>query len=327
MSGFDVVVSNGLAADVGVPRPTPIPSLLLLHDLEGTSLGAATRVGIGTRARLRRAGWERRAVLEYDGVVTSSAALAEAVRLDYGAPDVRVVPGAVDPEEFASRVCVEDTGPELVFVGPLDRWENREAVHWFTQQVWPQIRAQTPGARCTIVGPRPPRRIQELCFAGNNIEIAGAVPDIRPFLDRARAAILPHRAGHAPRLWAFEAMAMGRPVVATREGASGLGVGADAGVFVAQEAKEFAAQASLLLQSPERAAVVGEAARTQVGGRTWDCAVGSFLELVESSVRAGARERTGLALRGGRAGRAARPREEVGIGPGIVTSSKKLKPK
>jgi glycosyltransferase involved in cell wall biosynthesis len=79
--------------------------------------------------------------------------------------------------------------------------------------------AALPAARLTIVGDGPERhrlarRIARARLA-DRVTLAGFAPDIRPFLDRCRLFVLPSRfEGYGAVI--VEALAAGRPVVATR---------------------------------------------------------------------------------------------------------------
>ena len=54
--------------------------------------------------------------------------------------------------------------------------------------------------------------------------VTGSVDDIRPYVAEGHVSVIPLRVGSGTRIKAFEAMAMGRPVVATRVGIEGLDV-------------------------------------------------------------------------------------------------------
>jgi glycosyltransferase involved in cell wall biosynthesis len=67
------------------------------------------------------------------------------------------------------------------------------------------------------------------------------VPTVVPWLERARAAVVPLRIGSGTRLKALEAMAAGRPVVGTSVGLEGLGIEAGTHAVVTDDPSSFAA--------------------------------------------------------------------------------------
>lgn len=109
----------------------------------------------------------------------------------------------------------------LVFTGAMDYWANVDAVSWFAQQVFPAIRAQASDARFYIVGARPTPEAQRLA-ALPGVTVTGAVPDIRPYLAHARAAVAPLRIARGVQNKVLEAMAMARPVLASSHAMDGI---------------------------------------------------------------------------------------------------------
>ena len=52
--------------------------------------------------------------------------------------------------------------------------------------------------------------------ASDDVIVTGLVDDVRPYIERAAVVIVPLRIGGGTRLKIVEAMAMGKPIVATR---------------------------------------------------------------------------------------------------------------
>ena len=105
--------------------------------------------------------------------------------------------------------------PALVFTGAMDYWPNVDAVGWFAEQAWPVIRRQVPNARFFIVGMRPTPEVSKLAEQPG-ITVTGAVPDVRPYLAHAHAAILPLRIARGIQNKVLEAMARSACIVSTR---------------------------------------------------------------------------------------------------------------
>lgn len=136
----------------------------------------------------------------------------------------------------------------LVFTGAMDYWANIDAVSWFAKEVFPRVRAAVESAEFAIVGARPSREVQELSsFPG--ILVTGAVRDIRPYLAHARAAVAPLRIARGVQNKILEAMAMARPVVATRVAVEGIDIAGEDGLEIADNSNEFAEKTIRLLKS------------------------------------------------------------------------------
>lgn len=115
----------------------------------------------------------------------------------------------------------DQAGPQLVFTGAMDYGANADAMAWFVDAVLPRIRETLPEARLSIVGTRPTSRVRALA-ASPGVHVTGAVPDVRPYLAHADAAIAPMRIARGIQNKVLEALAMGRPTVMTEQAAAGL---------------------------------------------------------------------------------------------------------
>jgi glycosyltransferase involved in cell wall biosynthesis len=94
--------------------------------------------------------------------------------------------------------------------------------------------------------------------------IVGAVPDIRAYIGRAAVVVAPLRIGGGTRLKILEAMAMGRPVVATRIGAEGIDAMPERDLLIADDPSELARATVRVLSDTRLACTVGMAGRALV---------------------------------------------------------------
>ncbi|UEM02739.1 TIGR03087 family PEP-CTERM/XrtA system glycosyltransferase [Skermanella rosea] len=151
-------------------------------------------------------------------------------------------------------------GPVLVFTGMMDYRANVDAVSWFAAEVLPAIRARRPEARFAIVGAKPDPAVRRL--AGQpGVIVTGRVPDVRPYLAHSAVAVAPLRIARGIQNKVLEAMAMGRPVIATPQAHEGIDAGRDAHLLVADDAAGLAAQACRLLGDRAEAEALGARGR------------------------------------------------------------------
>lgn len=136
----------------------------------------------------------------------------------------------------------------LVFTGAMDYWANVDAVTWFAEQVFPKIIKQIPEAVFYIVGARPTDQVRKLSD-NQRIFVTGSVKDIRPFLAHASLAVAPMRIARGIQNKVLEAMAMAKPVVATRAAMEGIPVFEE--LPVCDEADQFASACVRLLLSED----------------------------------------------------------------------------
>jgi len=150
----------------------------------------------------------------------------------------------------------------IVFTGAMDYWPNIDAVRWFASDVMPLLRAQQPAVRFHIVGMNPAPEVQALART-EGIVVTGRVPDVRPYLQHARAVVAPMRVARGIQNKVLDAMAMGRPVVVSAAAAKSLSGRVGVDFVVADNAADFAA-AVLDLLPAEPGDAMGRAARALV---------------------------------------------------------------
>jgi glycosyltransferase involved in cell wall biosynthesis len=201
----------------------------------------------------------------FDAVIAISEPDRESFEEDYGWRHVRAIETSVDLDYFrtAGRPEVPD---RVVFVGSMDWLPNQDGVKYFVERVWPLVRRRRHGATFRVVGRNPPPEIRRLSGV-DGVEVAGTVPDVRPYLDEAAVMAVPLLVGGGTRLKIFEAMAMGKAVVSTTVGAEGLSVIPGEHLLIADDPSGFADAVVSTLESPEHRAALGDAARRLVNER------------------------------------------------------------
>lgn len=167
---------------------------------------------------------------------------------------VGFVENGVDTDYFSADCdYLNPYAPEervLVFTGAMDYRANVDAVNWFAQQVFPAIRAQASDAKFYIVGARPVPEVQRLA-ALPGVVVTGAVADIRPYLAHARAAVAPLRIARGVQNKVLEAMAMGRPVLASPQAMDGIRICPGLETLVSENPSVMTQQALALLAGGE----------------------------------------------------------------------------
>jgi glycosyltransferase involved in cell wall biosynthesis len=170
----------------------------------------------------------------------------------------------------------------------MSYYPNQQAIRWFLNEVFPRVLKKVPDARLIVAGARPPAWL--LDKRSNTVEITDAVPDMRPYFERARVVIAPLMIGGGTRVKILEAQAMARPVVSTTLGAEGIDARDGQTILLADDPNSFATQVCNLLTDSGFAAEIGTNGRKHVARfYDWD-RIGEHLE-------ATLREKIGLASR------------------------------
>jgi sugar transferase (PEP-CTERM/EpsH1 system associated) len=280
---FDIVVSDFLPPVVNLPDTMPVPLVLFTHNVESEIWRRHAETAGGPRRLLLASQWRRMLRFERDAVARADLVLAvsDADRRTlhdlYGPlrQPVHVVPTGVDTAYFAPRQ-VDVQQRHLVFTGSMDWLPNEDAMLFLVRDVLPRIRLSEPGTTLSIVGRRPTPAVARL--AGPDVEVTGAVDDVRPHVARAAVYVVPLRIGGGTRLKIFEAMAMGKAIVSTTIGAEGLPVSDGLHLLLADDPDAFARGVVRLLQNRTERARLGDAARHLVLERYDWSAVGAYLE-------------------------------------------------
>lgn len=156
----------------------------------------------------------------------------------------------------------------IVFTGAMDYWPNVDAVCWFAREVLPTLQRRQPALRFHIVGRSPAPAVRALASSG--VVVTGTVPDVRPYLQHAAVVVAPLRLARGIQNKILEAMAMGRPVVASASCVAALSAQQGSEILAAEVAADYVRCIEQLLQAPDRAHAMGVAGRRRVQeGYTW----------------------------------------------------------
>lgn len=235
-TSFDAVwiTSSGLAPYLDLPALRDVPAHVDLIDVDSAKWETLGRNGRGPRAAIHRLEARRLRRTESDladraaALYVVSPAEADLYRSFRDTDRLHVLRNGVDLETFrpareaaiepqegdSTAVAARDDRPTCVFVGVLDYAPNVDGIAWFAQEVWPLVRARSPGAVLKIVGRHPVPAVAALGSLPG-VEVVGSVPDVRPHLWNARAAVVPLRIARGVQNKVLEAQACGVPVVAS----------------------------------------------------------------------------------------------------------------
>jgi glycosyltransferase involved in cell wall biosynthesis len=166
----------------------------------------------------------------------------------------------------------------------MDYRPNVDGVCRFASDVLPAIRARHADARFAIVGRSPTAAVRRLA-ALPGVIVTGEVADVRPWLAAAAVVVVPLAIARGIQNKLLEAMAMGRPVVASPAGFAGIDARPGRDLLVADSADQAEAIIGLLGDA-SRAAAIGQAARTQIVARyAWDAVLAPLPALLSGEQR------------------------------------------
>ena len=268
----DVCVADFLASVPNVPFGGAIPVVLFEHNVEhqiwkrlhDTERRSWRRLLLALEWRKVRH-CESRACAEASLTLSVSEVDRRCLGAAAGAR-IEAIPTGVDTQFFHPRPAAERPG-HLAFSGSMDWYPNEDGILDFLERAWPRIRDRAPHATLTVVGRNPRKHLRRAAAAAGGVTVTGTVDDIRPLVARAALYVAPLRVGGGTRLKLFEALAMGKAVVATRVAAEGLPMVPGLHYIAADSPADFAAGVVGLLADPRRREALGAAGRRLVEER------------------------------------------------------------
>jgi glycosyltransferase involved in cell wall biosynthesis len=265
----DVVVVDFTHAGVLMPERLAIPSVLFTHNVEAEIFARHLDVA---KNPIYRAIWrnqlekmrrfEQEQLRAFDKVIAVSERDGLKFRDEYGVT-AKVIATGVDLDflHFEAPAAVNSLDANIVFTASMDSFANIDGVQWFMDSIWPIVASAMPRARVTIIGRNPDARLVRLAKERRLAwTFTGSVEDVRPYVHAGTVYIIPLRVGGGTRIKAYEAIALGRPVVSTTIGVEGLKLEASRHYLAADTPEAFAAAVMQLLQdAPLRVQLAQEA--------------------------------------------------------------------
>jgi sugar transferase (PEP-CTERM/EpsH1 system associated) len=292
LKSFDILVCDFLAPAANVPGGLQCASVLFQHNVEATIWKRHYEVQANPLKKaylfgqwLKMRSFERKACARFDSVVAVSRDDRELMQSEYGVEAIYDVPTGVDTSFFQPSGQVQRVPHSLVFTGSMDWLPNEDAIRYFTEQIMPRIRQAVPDVTLTVVGRNPYPSLLELNKRDPSIVVTGRVDDVRPYMERAAAYIVPLRIGGGTRLKIFEAMAMKQAIVSTTVGAEGLPVRDGVELLLADTPESFAQAVITLLRKEVLAKELGDRAAVRVRESFgWDKVAKSFGTICERAL-------------------------------------------
>jgi polysaccharide biosynthesis protein PslH len=263
-----------------VPKQLAVPVLLDAADIDSEKWDTYAQ-----QSRYpMKAVWAReaRTLLEYERACAARADVsffvseAEASRFRELAPTVaervQSVQNGVDLESYDPAKEFADPYPAgmraLVFTGHMDYWPNADAVIWFANEVFPGLRGEHPELAFWIVGANPGAPVRALAERPG-VHVTGRVPDTKPYIAHAVAAVCPLRIARGIQNKVLEAMALAKPVVASEGAFEGIRARGGEDILVAADAGAFRGHINAVLAGGHPA--LGAHARAaMVKNYAWD---------------------------------------------------------
>ena len=151
----------------------------------------------------------------------------------------------------------------LVVSGKMSYHANVSMVLYLVTDIMPKVWQHRADIKLWIVGKDPTKEISAL-GENPNILVTGTVSDIRPYLEKATAAVVPLTYGAGIQFKVLESMACETPVVASHIAVTSLETSGGEDILVADNPETFANHILKLVDDPQLQRKIGRAGRGYV---------------------------------------------------------------
>lgn len=167
------------------------------------------------------------------------------------------LPPLIDPDIVSDARREPDV--DIAYVGNLRTPNNVEGVLWLLREVLPLLRTKRPDFSVLIGGSSPVSEIRETVAASPGVTLLPDVSHPKDVLERGRVLVNPVFMSSGVNIKMLDMLAVGRPIVTTRQGATGLPTEARRLLIEAASAQSFA---DACFQSIENSSVNTETIET-----------------------------------------------------------------
>ena len=174
---------------------------------------------------------------------------------------VAAIPNGVDVRIFDPSLFAKPLeGKHLMFSGAMDYQPNVDAVTWFCKDVLPLVQERHPDVEFTIAGGPAASAVRQLARLPG-VQVLGYVDDMAATLATANVCVAPLQIARGTQNKVLEAMAMGKPVIATSLANEGINARDGEQLLVADTAEDFAAAIDRLMVDRDMSEKLGKEAR------------------------------------------------------------------
>lgn len=151
--------------------------------------------------------------------------------------NVRTIPAYLFENFHSMKRNIKNT-KDLMFVGGFSHTPNIDAVLWFINNIWNDLKKELPELKFYIIGSKPTEEIKS--FSSADIIVTGFVSDeeLFKYYKECRIAIVPLRYGAGIKGKVVEALYEQIPIITTNIGAEGL-LNAENHMVIEDEAEDF----------------------------------------------------------------------------------------
>lgn len=174
----------------------------------------------------------------YDAIVALTKEDKSLMQKLGSAMPMHISPIGIDTAQYDIETSEKEFS--LFHLGSMDWLPNIEAVDWFLENVWENLKYQIPEVKLHLAGKSMPQRIKNL--ASKNLFVYDRIDDAKKFMSDKPVMIVPLLSGGGMRVKIIEGLAIGKIIITTSIGAEGIQYTNGANLFIADTPSQFLEQ-------------------------------------------------------------------------------------
>lgn len=163
---------------------------------------------------------------------------------------IAVVPNAADTVIWAQAARIRPERRTVVLFGSLGQDATQRGALWFLRSIWPKVVTKVPESRLLVGGRAPSPELADQVRRSPRAELVSNPSNIVSFVSRGEIVVVPQIYGTGSKLKTFEAIASGRPVIASYAGVVGLPDELRCHVEIVRDEAEWVYAIALALERP-----------------------------------------------------------------------------
>jgi glycosyltransferase involved in cell wall biosynthesis len=208
---------------------------LIWERLAGTETGILRKWYLNLLARKLK-NYETSVLNNFDGVIALTAEDEKLLRISDCRVPLLVSPIGLDAANYQQEP-VSQFEPYLFHLGSMDWLPNIEAVDWFLQNVFPELKTRLTGYKVFLAG----KNMGDVYLknADPNLIVSGRVDDSKAFMKGKPIMIVPLLSGGGMRVKIIEGLALGKAIISTSIGAEGIQYSNGKDILIADTPEKF----------------------------------------------------------------------------------------
>ena len=202
--------------------------------------------------------YEREIVTKMDGIICISDKDANWMKKQ-NSKEITAIPFAIDSENETGSPAEKNT---IFHIGSMDWTANQEGVKWFIDKVFPIIKKKKEGTILHLAGRSMPKFFHD--FVDKNIVIDSEVENAKIYMKKHNLMIVPLWSGSGIRIKILEAMALGKTIISTTIGASGIKYTNKKNILIADTELDFAKKIIWCFENPIESEIIGKNAKINI---------------------------------------------------------------